>query len=553
VNPSLCFVIMPCHGGFQRVYQEAIGPAIDRAGLSAKRADHERRITSVVMRGIWDDIWAARVVVADITDGDPHVLYELGLCHALGVSTVLVQQARSNPPFDGGHLRCVTYDPSDLAGLRRELEDLLRQAIAGDAGQRDRIGLPWPYPAVPAPGVADGLARLEASFPWRRMLQAGLVLPLGEADTHFLQVLLYAPGACVLQRTAGGAVELSVVFDDSAACIRRRQAKSALQETIDGFGDKAARRQQLIDDVLYGDSGVVDVAGGELPFRFANGGVLPIVAMNDRQYYVLFYRETAPVGWNIANGASDSSHELWHPDGIIEREFGEELAAVDRGSRTWYAVSGPRGGIDRSETDHLKSLWSRLFERGADSNAGAGGIANGTWQRGELAGFMTKRLPVAPLPGPDSLRLQPPSGAPLVTSGIFLNISAADCSIELDRIVIIPFDERLLLLDGEILDGVVLNRPIGLFPVEAFDAGGHWLHQREFFPERLFHFGAAEVSSPDGCRLVCARHIERLVRTGLATKEQKRSWDAHPRRFDLCPVTRGIIRRHRASATAAVR
>ena len=45
------------------------------------------------------------------------------------------------------------------------------------------------------------------------------------------------------------------------------------------------------------------------PFRFGNGGTLPVVRLADRDYYSLFYREVAPIGWNIANGGAESAAE----------------------------------------------------------------------------------------------------------------------------------------------------------------------------------------------------------------------------------------------------
>ena len=42
------------------------------------------------------------------------------------------------------------------------------------------------------------------------------------------------------------------------------------------------------------------------PLRFGNGGVLPIIRLDDSDYFCLFYRDIFPIGWNIANGASDT-------------------------------------------------------------------------------------------------------------------------------------------------------------------------------------------------------------------------------------------------------
>jgi hypothetical protein len=38
------------------------------------------------------------------------------------------------------------------------------------------------------------------------------------------------------------------------------------------------------------------------PFRYASGGVLPILRIGRKEFFCFFYRDIDPVGWNIANG-----------------------------------------------------------------------------------------------------------------------------------------------------------------------------------------------------------------------------------------------------------
>jgi hypothetical protein len=46
--------------------------------------------TGAIVADIWAHIWQAAGVIADVTGKNPNVNYELGLCHALGVPTVLM-------------------------------------------------------------------------------------------------------------------------------------------------------------------------------------------------------------------------------------------------------------------------------------------------------------------------------------------------------------------------------------------------------------------------------------------------------------------------------
>src|SRR5229473_6746508 len=89
IDDKLCFVLMPFERPFDSYYQKIIKPAVSDAGLSALRSD-EIYSTKTIVKDIWNRIWAARVVVADVTDRNPNVNYELGLCDALDVPTVII-------------------------------------------------------------------------------------------------------------------------------------------------------------------------------------------------------------------------------------------------------------------------------------------------------------------------------------------------------------------------------------------------------------------------------------------------------------------------------
>ncbi len=84
VDDRLCFVLMPFKEPFDGYYHEIIRPAVKDAGLYALRAD-EIYGTAPIVDDIWNSIWMAKIVIADVTDKNPNVNYELGLRHALGI------------------------------------------------------------------------------------------------------------------------------------------------------------------------------------------------------------------------------------------------------------------------------------------------------------------------------------------------------------------------------------------------------------------------------------------------------------------------------------
>ena len=53
------------------------------------------------------------MLVAELTNKNPNVFYELGLAHALAKPVVLVSETESDNPFDIRHIRVIFYDKND--------------------------------------------------------------------------------------------------------------------------------------------------------------------------------------------------------------------------------------------------------------------------------------------------------------------------------------------------------------------------------------------------------------------------------------------------------
>src|SRR5207249_315738 len=71
----------------------------------------------------------SKVLLADLTDKNPNVFYELGLAHAARKPVVLSAARVDDVPFDLRHLRVIIYDvhePDWAEKLRRNISDYLR-------------------------------------------------------------------------------------------------------------------------------------------------------------------------------------------------------------------------------------------------------------------------------------------------------------------------------------------------------------------------------------------------------------------------------------------
>ena len=108
-----CFVMMPFADPIGSYYASVFEPAIKKAGLTAVRADADIYGTGKIIDQIWSGINAARVLVAELTNRNPNVLYELGLAHALKKPVVLVSSNEGDVPFDVKHVRVIYYDTTD--------------------------------------------------------------------------------------------------------------------------------------------------------------------------------------------------------------------------------------------------------------------------------------------------------------------------------------------------------------------------------------------------------------------------------------------------------
>ena len=108
-----CFVMMPFSKPIGDYYSKIYEPAIIKAGLKPIRADNDIFGTGKIIDQIWQGINSAKVLVAELTNRNPNVYYELGLAHALKKPVVLVCSNEEDVPFDLKHIRVIYYDMTD--------------------------------------------------------------------------------------------------------------------------------------------------------------------------------------------------------------------------------------------------------------------------------------------------------------------------------------------------------------------------------------------------------------------------------------------------------
>jgi len=134
LKKKTCFVIAPIdkEGSPTRrrsdqVHKHIIEPAAKECGYEeVVRADGISKpgiITSQVIQRLVDD----SLVVADLTDHNPNVFYELAVRHATRKPVILLIEKSQHIPFDVSQNRVIQYEFGDWDSLPRCKEELVKQ------------------------------------------------------------------------------------------------------------------------------------------------------------------------------------------------------------------------------------------------------------------------------------------------------------------------------------------------------------------------------------------------------------------------------------------
>jgi len=131
-----CFVIMPFRDKFDDIYHRIIKPAAEASGFRPVRAD-EVYSTRPVISDIFEGIINASAIIADASERNPNVNYELGIAHTLRKPTIIIAHEHEDIPFDYRHHRSHVYTLSS-SGCST-LAAVLRQSLSTIASEQAGI------------------------------------------------------------------------------------------------------------------------------------------------------------------------------------------------------------------------------------------------------------------------------------------------------------------------------------------------------------------------------------------------------------------------------
>jgi len=135
-----CFIIAPIgepksdiRKRSDQVFNHIIKPVVEPLGYKPVRSNHISEpgiITSQVIQNVLD----APLVVADLTDHNPNVFYELAIRHAIKKPLVQIIDKNQRLPFDVAGTRTILIDVHDLDNVedaKKELESQIRTIERG--------------------------------------------------------------------------------------------------------------------------------------------------------------------------------------------------------------------------------------------------------------------------------------------------------------------------------------------------------------------------------------------------------------------------------------
>lgn len=130
-KPS-AFVIMPFDEELKPVFTHFIKPVLEEEGFDVERAD-DIESQQNILKDILDQIRNSDLIIADLTDLNANVFYELGLAHAFRKPVLLFTQAIGEVPFDLKSYRLLEYSDHfvKIEGAKKELQRYAKGFLEG--------------------------------------------------------------------------------------------------------------------------------------------------------------------------------------------------------------------------------------------------------------------------------------------------------------------------------------------------------------------------------------------------------------------------------------
>lgn len=122
IMKKFIFVLMPFNSDFDDIYQLGIKEISKEFNVYIERVDEQIYEGSMLDR-IYNQIHNADIIIADLSQKNPNVFYEVGYAHALNKRVILITQDGNDIPFDMKHFYHIIYNKNNIYELKTRLTE----------------------------------------------------------------------------------------------------------------------------------------------------------------------------------------------------------------------------------------------------------------------------------------------------------------------------------------------------------------------------------------------------------------------------------------------
>ncbi|WP_454735411.1 nucleoside 2-deoxyribosyltransferase [Cupriavidus necator] len=143
-EPLFAFVVMPFDKKYADLYKFGIKETAEKLSIRAERLD-EQIYQEGMLERIYRQIEQADIIIADMSDKNANVFYEVGYAHAKGKHCILLTTSADEIPFDLKHRRHIVHNGSattlsnllkaELESTRKEIEIIRNSRIKVTFGE----------------------------------------------------------------------------------------------------------------------------------------------------------------------------------------------------------------------------------------------------------------------------------------------------------------------------------------------------------------------------------------------------------------------------------
>lgn len=134
VGLKTCFVVSPIgesesetRGNADKLFKYIIKPVCDAYGFEAVRVDKLNEASSIT-KTIIDYLEGAELVIADVTEHNPNVFFEMGYRNRTKKPVIHLKRKGESLPFDVTAIRTLDYDLTDLDSVE-EVKTRLKKTV----------------------------------------------------------------------------------------------------------------------------------------------------------------------------------------------------------------------------------------------------------------------------------------------------------------------------------------------------------------------------------------------------------------------------------------